>query len=117
MRAAYVTVTLLAALATGLAAAADFAGHPCAAGQADRLGVPRSWMRPLGACLAAGALGLLAGPVAPVLGALAAAGLVLYFLGALAVHLRAGDRHLGAWCVFFVLAVAALGLNPVCHAG
>ncbi|MEU6811282.1 DoxX family protein [Streptomyces sp. NPDC046831] len=117
MHAAYVTVTLLASLAGGPAAAADFAGHPCATGQADGLGVPRSWMRPLGALLAAGALGLLAGLAVPVLGAPAAAGLVLYFLGALAVHLRAGDRHLGPWSVFFVLAVAALGLDPVCRAG
>ncbi len=39
-------------------------------------------MIPLGVLLAAGALGLLAGFVVPTLETLAAAGLVLYFLGA-----------------------------------
>lgn len=45
------------------------------------------------------------------LGTLAAAGLVLYFLGALIAHLRVGDRDLAGWAVFFCLAVAALVLR------
>lgn len=82
MFATYLVVTLLAAAVNGLAAAANFVGHDYPKSQADKLSVPRSWMRPLGALLAAGALGLLSGLAVPVLGTLAAAGLVLYFLGA-----------------------------------
>ncbi|MGP3949585.1 DoxX family protein [Streptomyces sp. 7N604] len=77
--------------------------------------VPRSWMRPLGALLAAGRLGLLAGFAVPVLGTLAAAGLVLYFLGAFCAHLRVHDRQLGPWAVFSCLAVAALAVNLAYH--
>jgi len=73
--------------------------------------VPRSWVPVLGALLAAGSLGLLAGFAVPLLGSLAAAGLVLYFLGALIAHLRVGSRQLAGWAVFFSVAVAALTVN------
>jgi DoxX-like family len=56
-------------------------------------------------------LGLLAGFAVPLLGTLAAAGLVLYFLGALIAHLRVGSRQLVGWAVFFSTAVAALAVN------
>lgn len=115
MFATYLVVTLLAAAANGLAAVADLVGHDYPKREADRVGVPHSWLVPLGALLAAGALGLLAGFAVPVLGTLAAAGLVLYFLGAFGAHLRARDRHLGPWSVFFSLAVAALAVNLAHH--
>lgn len=115
MFATYLVVTLLASTVNGLAAIANFLGHEYPKSQADKLRVPRSWMRPLGALLAAGALGLPAGFAVPVLGALAAAGLVLYFLGALCAHLRLCDYQLGPWAVFFLLAVAALGVNLAYH--
>ena len=56
--------------------------------------VPRSWVSVLGLLLAAGSLGVLAKFAVPLLGTLAAAGLVLYFLGALPAHLRVGSRQL-----------------------
>ncbi|QPP09149.1 DoxX family protein [Streptomyces bathyalis] len=115
MFATYLVVTLLASAANGLAATANFIGHHYPKSQADKLSVPRSWMRPLGALLAAGALGLLAGFAVPVLGMLAAAGLVLYFLGALCAHLRVHDYQLGPWAVFFCLPVAALAVNLARH--
>jgi hypothetical protein len=111
----YLMVTLLASAFNGLAAIANFIGHDFPRSQADMLRVPRSWMIPLGTLLAAGALGLLAGIAVPVLGTLAAAGLVLYFLGALGAHLRVRDRHLGPWAVYFCLAVAALAVNAGYH--
>ncbi|MER5363136.1 hypothetical protein [Streptomyces sp. NPDC002785] len=40
-----------------------------------------------------------------------AAGLVLYFLGALGAHLRVGDHQLGGWGVCSGLAPAALITN------
>ncbi|WP_433510743.1 DoxX family protein [Nonomuraea sp. CA-143628] len=109
--AVYLVITLLASAVIGLAAIANFIGHEYPKKQADQLGVPRSWMLPLGVMLAAGSLGLLAGFAVPLLGLLAAAGLVLYFLGAFCVHLRARDHHFGAWSLFFTLAVAALAVN------
>jgi hypothetical protein len=69
----------------------------------------------LGSLLAAGSLGLLAGFAVPLLGTLAAAGLVLYFVGALIAHLRVGSRKLVGWAVFFVTVVAALAVNLGYH--
>ena len=115
MFASYVVVTLLAAAFTGMTGIANLSGHQYAKRQADMLRVPRWWTLPLGALLTAGALGLLAGFAALALGALAAAGLVLYFVGALGAHLRARDRHLGPWAVFMCLAAAALAVNLAYH--
>lgn len=116
MFAAYIAVTLATAVLTGSAAVANLVGHDYPTSQADQLSVPRSWIAPLGVLLGAGALGLLAGIVVPVLGALAAGGLVLYFVCALAAHVRAGDRHLGPWALYFCLAAGAFGLN-LTHCG
>lgn len=113
--ATYLVVTLVTSAVNGMAAIANLIGHEYPKSQADRLQVPRSWMRPLGALLAAGALGLLAGLAVPVLGTLAAAGLVLYFLGAFCAHLRVHDHQLGPWAVYFCLAVTALALNLAYH--
>jgi hypothetical protein len=56
-----------------------------------QIGVPRALIPLLGALLVCGALGLLAGNFRPKLGVAAAAGLVLYFIGAMVSHLLAGD--------------------------
>ncbi|MGW4978589.1 DoxX family protein [Streptomyces mirabilis] len=72
-------------------------------------------MRPLGALLAAGALGLLAGFAVPVLGMLAAGDLVLYFLGAYCAHARVRDRQSGPWPVGRV-PLSGSGL-PGCRPG
>ncbi|MEU6781953.1 DoxX family protein [Nonomuraea angiospora] len=115
MFAAYLVITLLASAIIGLAAVANLIGHDYPKRQADLMRLPRSWMLPLGLLLGAGAVGLLAGFAVPVLGTLAAAGLVLYFLGAFAAHLRARDHHFGPWAVFSSLAVAALVMNVAYH--
>jgi hypothetical protein len=52
----------------------------------------------------------------PLIGRLAAAGLVLYFVGALIAHLRVGSRKLTGWAIFFLTSVAALVLS-LCHHG
>lgn len=46
-----------------------------------------------------------------------AAGLVLYFVGALIAHLRVGSRNLVGWAVFFVTMVASLVVNLAYHYG
>jgi DoxX-like family len=113
--AAYLVATLLAAVLTGLAAVANLTGHDYPKSQADRMRLSYSWMLPLGGLLAAGSAGLLAGFAVPVLGLLAAAGLVVYFLGALGAHLRVGDRQLAGWALFFGSAVAAFATNLAYH--
>ena len=115
MYAAYLAATLLAATFTGSAAVANLIGHSYPKAQADRLNVPHSYMLPFGALLAAGSLGLLAGFVIPLLGTLAAAGLVLYFVGALIAHLRVHDHQLGPWSLFFTTSLAALITNVTYH--
>ena len=111
MLAAYVTVTVAAAIVNGIAAGTYLMGHEYPKAQADIKRIPRSWVPVLGALLAAGSVGLLAGFAVPVVGVLASGGLVLYFLGALAAHLRVGSRRLVGWAVFFATAVAALAVN------
>ncbi|MEU7750899.1 DoxX family protein [Micromonospora sp. NPDC049101] len=115
MFAAYVTVTILASVFTGIAAVTYLIGHAYPKAQADMKRLPHSWLPRLGLTLAAGSLGLLAGFAVPLLGTLAAAGLVLYFVGALIAHLRVGSRHLVGWAVFFFTTVAALTVNLAYH--
>jgi DoxX-like family/Putative threonine/serine exporter len=82
---------------------------------ADRKRIPRSWVPRLGILLAAGSVGLLVGFAVPVVGTLAAIGLVLYFTGALIAHLRVGSRTLVGWAVFFVTVVTNLVVNLAYH--
>ena len=115
MFAAYVTVTILASVFTGIAAFTYLIGHDYPKAQVDMKRLPRSWVPMLGTFLAAGSLGLLAGFAVPLLGTLAAAGLVLYFVGALIAHLRVGSRNLAGWAVFFSTVVATLAVNLSYH--
>jgi hypothetical protein len=118
MLAAYVAVTVVAAIANACAAVLSFTHHKSVVETVERLRVPVSWMVPLGFLLAAGSLGLVAGFAIPALGAAAAGGLVLYFLFAAGAHIRARDTRLLAWinwAAFFTLAVAALVMGLAYH--
>ncbi|GAA2547945.1 hypothetical protein GCM10010435_16600 [Winogradskya consettensis] len=115
MYAAYLTLTLITALFTAIAATFYLIGHDYPKAQADIKRIPRTWVPILGAFLAAGTLGLLAGLALPLLGTLAAIGLVLYFTGALIAHLRVGSRNLTGWAVFFTTVVANLVVNLTYH--
>jgi hypothetical protein len=108
---AYIVVTIVASVVNGIAAGTYLIGHEFPKAQADMKRIPQSWVPVLGGLLAAGSVGLLAGFAVPLLGTLAAAGLVLYFLGALIAHLRVGSRQLLGWAVFFSTAVAALAVS------
>ena len=105
---AYIVTTLLAAFATGYAASLNFVGAESVKVVADRVHVSQRWMIPFGILLASGALGLLIGLTVPVLGTAAGIGLVVYFVCALSVHLRAGDLHIAGAVSFLVLVAAAL---------
>jgi hypothetical protein len=114
MLAAYVAVTVVAAIAYAYAAVLNFIHDKSVAEVAERLRVPVSWMVRLGFLLAAGSIGLVAGFAVPVLGTAAACGLVLYLLSAAGAHIRARDTRLlnwVNWAAFFSLAVAALAVG------
>lgn len=116
MAVAYIVVTLLTAVAAAAAAVMNFTHNKAIVEIAERLGVPVSWQVPLGLILSAGSLGLVAGFAVPALGTAAACGLVLYFLCAAWVHVRARDTLLPSWLNwsgFFSLAVAALVVGLV----
>ncbi|MET7451590.1 DoxX family protein [Streptomyces sp. NPDC005574] len=115
MFAAYVTVTILGAVFNGAAAVTYLSGHEYPKTQADMKGLPRKWVPVLGLLLAAGTVGLLAGLAVPVLGTLAAIGLVLYFIGAITAHLRVGSHDIVGGIVFLLTASAALVLGLVHH--
>jgi hypothetical protein len=104
---AYLAVTLVAIAAngfSGIAALLHF--RPIMAGMA-KADVPESWLTfPIGTLKTLGALGLAAGLVFRPLGISAAIGLVLFFVCALYIHIRAGD-----YSSQFGLAIGFLGLN------
>ena len=108
MYAAYLASTLVAAALTGSAAVANLIGHNYPKSQADTVHVDHKWILPFGLILGAGAAGLLVGLAVPPLGVLAAGGPVLYFLGALAAHLRAHAFNLAPWSLYFLTCTAAL---------
>ncbi|SHN03995.1 DoxX family protein [Actinacidiphila paucisporea] len=80
------------------------------------LGVPEAWIPRLALLEVAAGLGLAAGVAYRPLGVAAAAGVVAYFTGALATHLRAGDVKgtpvpgalLAGGALALVLALASL---------
>jgi hypothetical protein len=88
MSAAYVVVTVLWAAWVGFTAGSVFLRAKWVVQPLADYGVPRSWWPWLGAAKAAGAAGLLFGLFMPVIGVMAAIGLVLYFIGALATVMR-----------------------------
>jgi DoxX-like family len=78
----------------------------------ETVGVPLKYFPYLAACEFAGAAGLAIGIWWPVLGVAAAAGLVLYFLGAVVSHLRVGDvKGIGPAAFMLTLAAGALVLR------
>ena len=99
---------MLAAAANTYAATNDFTGPQWLLTNMSKLGVPDSWLTPLGILKAAGAFGLLVGIGVPWIGTAAAVGLTLFFVGALFTHLRAHNRSVGFPLMFLLLAVAAL---------
>ena len=111
----YLVITVLAAVASGYAACLNFVGVESVKVVADRVQVSRRWMLPLGALLASGAGGLLAGFAVPVLGTAAAIGLVLYFICAVTAHLRVRDHQISGAVFFLLLAATALATNAAYH--
>jgi hypothetical protein len=111
MFAAYVVLAVVTIAYSAFSAGCDFVRWERVALGMDKAGVPRSWMPALGVPKAAAALGLLAGFWIPALGTAAAAGLVVFFLAAVATHLRVRDHSFGLQYPFLLLAAATLLLG------
>ena len=109
---AYVIVTVLAAAANIYAATNEFRRPEWLLNTMNKLGVPESSLPILGLLKAAGAVGLLVGIAMPLIGT-AAAGLALFFVGAVITHLRARDYSLrrGVPVMYLLIAVAVLVLG------
>jgi hypothetical protein len=121
MHVAYVVVTAVTIAANAAIAAADFARAGFVLANSAEVGVPQPWLPRLAALKAAGAAGLAVGllgtdgtdstDLARTIGVAAAAGLVLFYAGALAAHTRARVFHNLAFPGgYFALAVASLVL-------
>lgn len=108
----YIVVTVLTAAANFYAAANDFTRPKWILDTMTRLKVPESKLTMLGILKAAAALGLLAGIVVPLIGAAAAVGLTLFFVGAIVTALRAQwYAHIPYPVAWLLLALAALVLE------
>jgi hypothetical protein len=112
MNTAYVAITLTTAISTGAIAVADFIPASFVLANSAEVGVPRSWLPALGAAKLAGAAGLVVGLLGlPALGIAAGVGLVLFFVGAVATHLKAHILYNIAFpSAFLCLSTASLAL-------
>jgi hypothetical protein len=112
MRSAYLIVTIVAAIANIYAASADFKRPKWILLNMSKLGIAERWLPSLGWLKALGAIGLLAGIAIPAIGVAAAAGLVLFFVGAMITAMRARwYAHLPYPLVWMVMAAASLVLR------
>lgn len=113
MLTAYVVVTVVTILANGWAAVADLVRADFVVANSGDVDVPLSWLPMLGLLKGAGAVGLLLGLLGvPVLGVAAAVGLVLFFVGAVVVHVRVRKfRAIAIPGGFLALAAASLVLG------
>ncbi|HJS95556.1 MAG TPA: DoxX family protein, partial [Solirubrobacteraceae bacterium] len=112
MFAAYVTVVISTMIVNAGAAAADFVHAPFVLANSAEVGVAERWLPLLGTLKAAGVAGLLVGLVweRPI-GVAAAIGLVAFFIGAIATHIRARVLYNLAFPGFYLaLAVGTLVL-------
>jgi hypothetical protein len=110
---AYAPVTIITIVANIVIALAGLARARPVLANGARVGVPETWVPFLSALKLAGATGLLLGLVGvPFIGTIAALGLVLFFVGAVATHVRArAYRSIGFPGSFLVLAIASLVLS------
>ncbi|MGW5423660.1 DoxX family protein [Streptomyces sp. NPDC003943] len=104
---AVVTVFMSALLLVSAGVLGDVP-RPQRLGQMSTLGVPQSMMAFLIGAQIAGAAGVIAGLWWGPVGIAAAIGLTLYFAGAVAFHLRVGDRKGASPAVVLTMASVAL---------
>jgi hypothetical protein len=108
---ALVTVTLVNILFNAVESVANFMRAEWVKKNSHAVGVPDSWLPFLGVVKGAAAVGLAIGLFWRPLGIAAAAGLVVFFVLATALHVRNRVFHnFYGPLVFLALSVAALGL-------
>ena len=110
MSTATVLVSIVLALLFLSTAAGKLTGHAASVASRDHLAIPAVRWQQIGLLEVAGAGGVLIGLTLRPLGIAAAAGLVLLSLGAIATHVRAGDKPAAALPAFAALALAAAAL-------
>jgi DoxX-like protein len=110
---AYLVVTIVTIIANTAVAIGDFLLVESTLKTSAEVGVKQKWVRPLGALKAAGAGGLVLGLLGvPWIGVAAATGLTLFFIGAVAFHIRARVFYnIAIPASFLALAVATLVLT------
>src|SRR4029453_2677830 len=109
---AYIVITIFAVAANIYAAAFDFRRPQWVLDNITKWGGRHSWLFTLGALKAAGAVGLLVGIGVPLVGVAGAVGLVLFFVGAIAVVIRARwYAHLAWPATYLLLAAGSLALR------
>jgi hypothetical protein len=108
----YVVVAVLTAAANTYIAINDFIRADWILANMTKVGVPRSWLVPLGALKVAGAVGLLVGIGVPLIGVAAAVGLALFFVGAVITHIRAHAEALSYTYPGTLLLLAIGSLVP-----
>jgi hypothetical protein len=110
MNTVYLAIAILLAIMAGISAVAKIRRSPHVVQVIhETVGVSLKYFPVLAACELAGAVGLVLGIWWPILGMAAAAGLVLYFVVAVASHLRVGDAK-GIGPAFFMLVLSAAAL-------
>jgi len=101
--------------ANGVAVYSDFTRGRFAVAMSNKVGVPLSLLPVSGTLKGAGAAGLAVGlSGVPIIGTAAATGLVVFFTGAVGVHLRAHEhRYVVITSGYLALAVASLAFAAV----
>jgi uncharacterized membrane protein YphA (DoxX/SURF4 family) len=109
---AYTVVAVVLGLALAASGSAKIRKDERVTTGMTSVGVPLSWYVPLALLEIAGTVGLLIGIGWRPLGIAAAIGVILYFIGALAFHVRAKDfKGMPTPAVFLIVAVLALVLG------
>jgi hypothetical protein len=109
----YLVFTILTVAYNIFSAVCDFIRYKPILIAMDKAKVPHSWLFWLGILKAAGALGLLVGFAIPWIGTVAAIGIILFYCGAIATHLRVRDYSFGLAAFFLLLAAATLAFRLV----
>ena len=108
---AYAVVGALLALVLAASATFTLQRNDQIVASMQKVQVPDSWLPRLAGLKAAGAIGLVAGLWVTPLGVAAAAGVTLYFIGAVISHLRVKDYELAPAAALALVAAAALALR------
>ena len=104
----YALVAIVLALALAASALALFRAPRGIEQLLNGIGVPSSTFAALGGITLAGAAGLVIGIWVPVVGVLAALGVMLYFAGAITLHVRARDPNIAPPILFGMFGLLAL---------